>query len=260
MLSRIVSSIYELFNDIKYLVFNKEVILIYQMGKVGSSSISKSLKNSGIYSIHTHRLNTTYPFTTKFQKIYQSIRAGVLKVFLHRKKIKLITLTREPISRNISGFFQNLEDFIGKNEKDKNELIKLFFKSENNYYTINWFDNEIKSVFGIDVYSYEFPKDKGFMVISDKNVEMFIARIEDLNSLENQIGNFLKIKEFKLDNTNKGENKWYSEMYDQLKSNINFPESYVKDRYNSKYMKHFYSEQEISLFKEKLKILENKIE
>jgi|SRR5690606_2252081 len=94
-------------------------ILIYQMGKVGSSSIYASLKAKGVPKVfHLHRMNpeTTQKMKRTFleQNLLAQFRTEQLfetiyrKAIQRRKKVKIITLVREPISRNISAFFENL--------------------------------------------------------------------------------------------------------------------------------------------------------
>ncbi|MRG85069.1 putative capsular polysaccharide synthesis family protein [Salinibacillus xinjiangensis] len=250
-INRIIACMKEYFFDFLYLITHKDVILIYQMGKVGSSSIVKSLKDIGIYCIHTHRLNTKYPFTTKFQKIYQTLRAKMIKRFLKNKNIKIVTLTRDPIGRNLSGFFQNLEDFTYQSNTQQQFLLNLFFEKENSFYTINWFNNEIKKIFDIDVYEYSFPKDSGFQIIKKGNVQIFVTKIEQLNSVQSELGSFLGVNNFELHNTNESEKKWYSNLHKIIKKEINFPKEYIDDRYESRYMKHFYTDEEIAMFREK---------
>ncbi|WP_324291912.1 putative capsular polysaccharide synthesis family protein [uncultured Ilyobacter sp.] len=170
---------------------------------------------------------------------------------LKNKEIKIITLTREPISRNVSGFFQNLEDFISKKKSEKKELIDMFFKKEDNYYTISWFDRELSSIFGIDIYKGKFCKDRGYQIIEKGNIKTFVTRIENLNRISKQLGEFLEIENFILENVNEGSDKWYSSMYNELKTEIEFPADYIEKRYISKYMKHFYTDEEINKFKNK---------
>src|SRR5690606_31013652 len=84
-------------------------ILIYQMGKVGSSSIYASLKEKGAPKVfHLHRMNPV--FTEKMKRTFleknllkqfhteQHFEAIYKKAIERKKKVKIITLVREPIS------------------------------------------------------------------------------------------------------------------------------------------------------------------
>ncbi len=117
----------------------KEPLLVYQMGKVGSATIVSSLKAAtGVesrYSIyHIHWLSPERLIYE--EELYKNARAryngSALSAhrfypgyvwsgqFLKRRiqnqprksKWTVITLVREPISRNVSSFFQNLETLL----------------------------------------------------------------------------------------------------------------------------------------------------
>ena len=57
--------------------------------------------------------------------------------------------------------------------------------------------------------------------------------------------------------TNVGSAKVYAPLYKEFKNSIVLPESYVDRMYTSKYMRHFYSEEEIARFREKWHISGN---
>ncbi len=102
---------------------DKEKVLIYQMGKVGSSTVYETVKAMGLdCSIsHIHFLSDSgiskaeYAFmNSKSKQIpMHLIRSKILKRHLNLKsdKIKIISLTRDPVSRIISDVFQNLKYF-----------------------------------------------------------------------------------------------------------------------------------------------------
>ena len=98
-------------------------VLVYQMGKVGSSSIKKTLVKAGFSVKHFH-----YAAGTSWDR--RNRPKGIFGVSRLRDfHGKIITLTRDPISRNISAFFQNLQAF-GINVSDKPDIqhvIDVFF-------------------------------------------------------------------------------------------------------------------------------------
>lgn len=83
-------------------------ILIYQMGKVASRTIYKSLLYTpGMQVFHVHRIG---------KDVHPNLYERVAR-FGHPAKI--ITLVREPISRNISDFFQHLDQYCGTKNAQK---------------------------------------------------------------------------------------------------------------------------------------------
>jgi hypothetical protein len=127
------------FKLFKLLYYSSDLpILIYQMGKVGSTSISKSLELFGYSSVfHIHRLNPEHidhvreNFLTRNLEP-SSFRIGKLlyRYIIEKKRhIKVITLIRDPISRNISGFFENKDNHLPTeaiNHYDFHIYVKTF--------------------------------------------------------------------------------------------------------------------------------------
>jgi len=150
----------------KPLYFKRYVpILIYQMGKVGSTTILKSLRDYGVNPVyHIHSMNIQnikmkkeefkdkgppYGTPPKHLDKYKKLRP-ILK---ENRSVKIISLVREPIWRNISGFFQNLPKYISKEKrrKDLSYLEKIFFRDYDRHdRPEKWFDREIKEVIGME--------------------------------------------------------------------------------------------------------------
>jgi len=94
------------------------LIIVYQMGKVGSRSVFESLKESGVKPIfHVHRMIPSNIERVKNGYRKRNVtplneRIGPIlynKILKSKRKAKIITLIREPLGRNISAFFQNLQ-------------------------------------------------------------------------------------------------------------------------------------------------------
>lgn len=255
--------------------FNKNLILIYQMGKVGSTSLESSLEKEekSFFHIHAYFSPMTYEMFKKFRTIkyfYPLLKrcyfhmTGIIKLFLiknNKNNVKIISIVREPISRNLSMFFQDIQypavelTIIKDNRFEDNTnlpaLERLFYNKLNHTYGIDWFENEMKRSFGIDVYKYNFDKEKGFSIIKQGKVDLMLIKMEQMNNLEVEIGHFLNIKNFKLTTENTGEKKWYGSVYNKFRYNFKPKEDYINILYNTKFMRHFYTEDEIIQFKNK---------
>lgn len=192
---------------------------------------------------------------------------------------KVITLTRERVGRNIAAFFGDIDRpahscFVGDAEKVRNipiyELINIYFKRASipynqrsrylDHYWINddyidsWFDNNLKRWFGIDVYAEDFDKSKGWKIYKNKLAEILLIRLEDLNRTGVEaICNFLNIydKNFVLKNKNIGRKKWYADIYEKFKQKIIFTKDYLDKVYGSKFMRRFYTDDEINNFRKR---------
>jgi len=239
----------------------KDIIVIYQMGKVGSSSLYKTINKNKFRVIQIHRffLNN-YEVKPNLRTRYRKIKVSLYLFFVQRilqKRIKIITGFRDPLPRNISSFFQSLHIRYNNTELsqlDYKQLIKDFNLSEQIHDTPNtWFDLELKRKFGVDIYNYPFNKENGFVIIQMKNVEVFVYTLDKLNSLENEIAIFLNVESFKIIKKNIATTKRYSNLYNEFKKYYKAPEWMIKKLYNSRTINYFFNDESI-----KYKIAKNK--
>lgn len=236
-------------------------VLVYQMGKVASMSTYTSLKKvPGIDVSHVHRLNPEN--IAKVQESYRQQghkppneeKALYLSENLLRTRkipVKIITLVREPIARNISAYFQNLEHFEDmKNPHDSLDVAELIGGFLNKYahdVPLKWFDIEMLSTTGIDVYQYKFPKEEGYQVIDAPPYSLLIMKHDLDDSLkEKYIGQFLGIESFCMIRANEAFSKEYAKQYKAFISSIKLPNEYIERMLTSKYAQHFYSAEELS--------------
>lgn len=84
------------------------------------------------------------------------IRHPYQYALVDRKPLKIISLVREPIGKNVSSFFQNLDVNTGlsnaKNKLSVAELRGIFIKDYCHDVPLQWFDKNILINFGIDVF------------------------------------------------------------------------------------------------------------
>lgn len=218
-------------------------ILVYQMGKVGSSSVYESLLNQyrGVV-LHSHGFSESYG-DPKTQLLYRWVTQ-------HTRALKIISLTREPIGRNISAFFHNFERDTGVPYADSKfsteELRSIFLSNYDHDFPLNWFDKTILDNFGIDVFSRPFPS-HGFTTYSNANVSVLVMRSEIADREKvTAIKEFLGVREFQLVNTNIGARKDYAAAYRAFIENVRLPPEYVEKMCESRYFRHFYDEAAIS--------------
>lgn len=84
------------------------------------------------------------------------------------------------------------------------------------------------------------------------NFELLVMRLEDLTRCgERAIGEFLGLGSFVLRSANVGDEKRHAAVYRQFKESIVLPQWYTDRMYDSRFARHFYSEQEIGGFRRK---------
>ncbi|MFC1812461.1 putative capsular polysaccharide synthesis family protein [Thermodesulfobacteriota bacterium] len=234
-------------------------IIIYQMGKVGSTSILQALNEYGLKPVyHVHRMNPTYIEEVRKEHITSnhvppndSLGLELYKtICLKKKNAKIITIVREPISRNISAFFQNFNRFTGldysKSHLEIKKLIEIFLSEYKHDVPLTWFDKEIKQTLGIDIYQHPFPKEKGYLTIRKDCFNLLILKLELPDTLKQEvISEFLEVNDLFLQRKNVGQEKVYSETYRKFRHLVHLPRPYLEKMLYSKYTRHFYSDSEI---------------
>lgn len=234
------------------LLLNHEVgVLVFQSGKVGSSTLYHSLDLIGIPVVQVH-------FFSQHQRFKRYIQE-------EQKRVKIITLVREPIARGISGYFEAFAEYnplAYQNDERmtpdicngvrKHLLIQC--ESENGE-EFDWFDNHLKDLTNIDIFQYPFDREKGCGLIKAGKWEILVLTLENLNENREVVGDFVGVKDFKISNVNVGNEKSYKYLYADVKEELVIPKAVVDKYYvgNDK-MDHFYTEKQKEQFKAKYKI------
>ncbi len=263
------------YQGLRHLLLNDTPpIIINQPGKVGSNTIMHTLRRYGIYNIRIHGL--AYPFEYN--------NSNSLNIFKERlsawPKVKMITLIRDPIGKDYGHFFQKLSlqfdmawyakgiaedcfqtsflnylsvitpfDFTEKRSELQKDIfchIDMIGKNSplGSYY--GWYDEELKKHLDIDILQCDFNKEKGYGIISKKNIELLVLRLDKLNFLEDILGEFLEVGKINLVNANMHDEKDYSFVYQDFRNEVFYPKKYVDFYYrDNPYTEHFFNLQEI---------------
>lgn len=238
----------------------KKIVLVYQMGKVGSTSYATALeKVDGISVMHIHRLNkrNTETMISRFlcdgmvglaikERRWQAV-ADFIDKCSHR--IYILSAMRNPIDRNISAFFQNLEQEINANIK---KLMKNFLESYNHQIPERWFEAQFLEALGVDIYRYPFDKKRGWGSFDCRNYKCLLvtAEADDPKKVEG-LNSFLGTDIKSLPRKNIGAGKQYSVLYRKFKERLILPESYIDSQLNTRVVSHFYTSAKIDEFKQR---------
>ena len=241
-----------------------ETIFIYQMGKVGSTTLEYSLPNA----VHLHAFynkNHTCParlhglakfgFTYFFRRAEQEFTHFLLRrAFKKRKNTKIITLVREPLARNMSMFFHDLDAYIyaahtnclntrqralPTRHQSRSLLTDIFNQEFNHHYPLTWFDKEFMVMTGIDIYQHSFDIEQGIGYAQHQGTEVICLRIDKLQEHSASLSRFVG-QPIELMTQNKAEDKWYAELYQAFKSDYVLSKPLKTELYNSKYYQKFF--------------------
>lgn len=261
-------------------------ILVYTMGKVGSTSITRALEENpeGVSVYHVHFL-TGYrleqleqarrrffrsPYHRRITKTWEAqYVADLIRQNAGKRKFKVISLVRDPVARNIADYFQHLDlTDIGNNRfqarsywydfeytfdaDDVSVVIDRFFRHFDHVTSLEFFDAEMKAVFREDIYANPFPRDKGYAIFSNDLADILVLRLESLKECAvPALEEFLNLHDVTIRSSNVGEQKQYSRLYTAFKEQIKFPGDYLDRIYGSRMARHFYSDKELEKFRRK---------
>lgn len=221
-------------------------IIVCMLGKTGDITMIRTLTNFSLI------LQTHCPYLLH-------------KDYTKGRKIKIITAVREPIIRDLSHLYQFISNFDGYhgffNQEDgfTQEVIDLYSSNDAQLYfdkfvqvyensrTNKWFSSFKDST--VDLLKYPFDTEKGYTIVQEDNYDIFVYQLEKLNNLLPELSNWLGYPLEKLVNANLASDKWIGESYKQAQKELQITQEYFDQCYDDPYIKHFYSEEDISKFK-----------
>lgn len=281
------------------------------MGKVGSTSVCHALRrifpNRSVYQ--THKLSSAGVLHTMMRWIASpraplahfpdhlasSIEIGErLECRFSNTDWYLFSLVREPVSRNVSAFFQNLhrrwlyhlspssreicQRILGTSADDAEvppdrmealvtEMGILFERNYRHELYDAWFDSEMRGPFGIDVLAEPFCVEAGFQVYRRGSVRLVLVRLENLQEnftraalewmadspLAAELGSAPSLEE----RSNDGSTKQYRELYRSFLGSLGGSSRVIRDAYESRVARHFYTPEELTEFRARWSPIEN---
>ena len=138
--------------------------LVYTMGKVASIAVSESLTCSGIPNHHVHLMTDDSLYEAMAEstrkRAFPADHVGrsisIYRRFKNSKRVKIVTLIRDPLARNISTVFQNLP----KKSYGFQALSSLVKQLPTDPIT-QWNEEQFKLATGISLFDVGFsPEDK----------------------------------------------------------------------------------------------------
>lgn len=245
-------------------------VLVYQMGKVGSLTICRSLNAVvpplRVYHVHClseeglgllrrlHRRN--WPempgrHVWRCEYLREALDAG-----RGPERWKVISLVRDPVARNISSFFHVLDFRVGFGFDERSattppdrlqqELVAAFREFDGHDEPLDFFDQEFRAVLNWDVFETEFDPGRGYGIYAAPGLDVLILRLEDLDRVVAEaFHEFLGLRDFELVPSNRAEGKNYGEAYQRFRSEVRFDDEYLDRMYESRYARHFYSRREL---------------
>jgi hypothetical protein len=234
----------------------RSTVLIYQMGKVGSSTLYHSLLYAGALPCLDHQIGA---HTDGIRVIHTHSHNRVNQLFrtYPDEEVIIITMVRDLLRRTISAFFQNVDNvdnlwwyigdphFVQKLSTD--ELIELYRARQiPHYYGIvePWFRRFYDST-NVDILQSRFPTEEGKCWISESGRQIGIIRTENLSDSDRWLARRVGIPNLRMIPQNIGNQKWYSSQYNNFIEKFNPNTEETEMYYRSAITRHFYDKSEI---------------
>lgn len=245
----------------------QEPVIVFQMGKVGSSTVVETLHRMDLSQpvLHVHTLAPDH----LAHAVARQRQSG--RPYLHEHLIvsarllakrqrgrlpcRLITLTREPISRAISFVFEDaIKQMPGARRPDGSydidrvqAVVQDLLATQNGVADpTQWFDRELNRGFGVDVFAQPFDTDRGFMIFEGTDCSVLLIRMEDLNRvLPDALGTFLGLDAAGIEmwKANVGGHKNYAKDLEAVKNRLALPDELLDQVLTTRYATHFYREE-----------------
>lgn len=262
--AQVIPNLKQLYRRIRPRYGIRSPIIVYQMGKVGSSSLYAGLRalylNVPVYQCHmlnnldaieesVRQMNPNAPPILSQVEIGRALRREI-----EQKKgtrWNLISMVREPVARNVSAFFQNLEKLIpdalgllANDRRDADWLSDEFINHFAHNAPADWFDSQMREVFDIDVFATPFPFERGYQTYTGSNARLLVLRYDNLNAcITPAMSEFLGLNNFTLLRANVTDDKEYRDLYRRFLETP-LPVDYVTQMYETSFAKHFWTDAE----------------
>jgi len=241
------------------------IVLVYQMGKVASSSIYHALRSrDDCFAFHTHLLSAlnrnkrrnhikdSFWAPDERLRLSDTLAKNIIEP---KHPAKVITLVRDPFARNISAFFENHPAPRANYKKQSQfvaELIEVFMRETNHMLPGNWYLNEFNGALGINIFDYPFDSSLKWSRHRLAPYDLLVLRT-DLDDVKKDgiLSDFLEIKDLKISRTNQTSTKSVNPVYQEFKETIRFPKEIADPLLNSRFTRHFFSAREIETMREK---------
>lgn len=259
----------------------RRMLFVHQMGKVGSQAVFRAVLSGatarGFAVHHTHFLTRqgldflaglyreghgswrAVPerdrrFIVTGRALSKELRSGNLRDV----RYSVISLIRDPVATNLSGFFHNsawwprglAEAVESRRPGWRDALMQHFLKTYPQDLPLTWFEREMDPVFGIDVYAEPFPRDVGWKVYHGASADLLLLKFEELGACASgAIGSFLALTDVNLPEYNRAADKAYAATYADFLARLSLPAAYLERMYASRHSAHFYGGEEMAGFR-----------
>jgi FkbM family methyltransferase len=232
------------------------VVPILMAGKVPGHAIFRALSSvpGTEFSAHLYQVRDMNPRTARFNMpqslpdaSHQAVGLALHRacgLYGDRLRWKFITAAREPVSAALSAYCEHDRGTFD----DLREYVETYI----DYLVEHFFFDQFRDTIGLDVYSKPFDRESGFQVIHGARAEALLLRFEDLPSVfGSAVEAYFGISGLDLPWRENSSEAPESDLYRKLSDSFRLTRDVLDKVYSSRYVRHFYSDDEIARFFER---------
>ncbi|HWS73247.1 MAG TPA: putative capsular polysaccharide synthesis family protein [Thermoanaerobaculia bacterium] len=242
-------------------------VIVYQMAKVGSSSVVAGLQATRLPAFHVHRMDAEHLHQMRENRralgwfippipAHDHLGLRLRDQLIDRGgRAAIVTLVRDPIARNISSYFEHLDAIWNRPNAHESVSLELLIEGFRSRYTheepLTWFDDEMLPVTGIDVYEHPFPA-SGHLVVRREKIDLLMMKSELPDGTKAEaLSQFLGMRGLALAPANRTSDKTKGLMYRQFLDALQLDDQYVEQMLENRYTRHFYTSAELDSLRRK---------
>jgi len=246
-------------------------VLVYQMGKVGSTAVVAALEQAGRPVLQVHSLGEgLLDHYRKLRREGWPVPPHVHLGLALRERLKegwpgplqVISLVRDPVAREVSNCFENIRMIEAPLFDARGRLygeamlrhVEAWLSREGALgYVFSWFDRELKPSLGVDVMALPFPAERGWTVHRTPGVEVLVMQQEALGEAgPRALQAFLGAEgPVAIPEGRRREGMRFGEVYRWVRERLRLPRKVLERIYASRFCTHFYSEAQRRVFLER---------
>ncbi len=239
-------------------------VVVYSTQKTASTSVYDALKTiAGVHAFHLHYIHPKH-FTTADVNARPIIHEGIplhddeyapaiwRQVIQAKRPARFISLVREPIATNVSYFFFGLQRWLNLPRQPDpadyplDELMRIFLESFPHESAVRWFERELQSTLGIDVYGSPFPFDAQRQSFENGPWKLLVLRTDMADGRKAAaISEFLGRDVPVIPRANRADERRSPYRYDEIRMEMRRHPNYVNRLLDDRFTEHFFSREEI---------------
>lgn len=223
------------------------IYLIYSNGHSATSSLYSSLVAHGfrpalqLHMLNPQRIAGIPHYPRGVPMMYHRMLIG------RRRKLKIISVVRNPVDLHISGFFREMSHAGLYDPAMSMDRVTELFGERYSSVPEDWFTVELNPVLGIDLYSYPYRAEDRSLRIETGWFDLLVVRLEmDEQERNHRVASFLGTDKFSWDrDTNAARGKDYYPLYRQFRDRAQICPEVLNRLLAVRYAGHFYTAGEL---------------